>query len=115
MVSQVLIFYLKDHGFFDWWNHHTDPSSLYADDTSIIVDSEKQIPKIIQAIQFVGRFTGLELNLSKMIAFSCKEQVQYTLAGVQIACSFVEMQALLGLILPGLTLVLKFHLNFLWD
>ncbi len=54
------------------------------------MDSEEQIPTIIQAIQFVGRFTGLELNLSKTIAFSCKEQVQYTLAGVPIACKPVK-------------------------
>ena len=82
LVSQVLIYYLQHHGFFSWWGHHTEPSSLYADDTAIISESIEQLPGLIQAICHVDSFTGLELNLSKTIDFSCQEMDECVIAGV---------------------------------
>ena len=50
-----------------WWPFHGDPCSLYADDTAIFVLDLNQLHGIIQHIQYVGRFTGLMLNLDKTI------------------------------------------------
>ncbi len=86
----MLIYYLRDHGFFSWWEWHTDPSSLYADDTAIISDSIDQLPELIQAICHVGSFTGLELNLSKTITFLCSPVQDCVVAGVQVACKPVK-------------------------
>ena len=90
LVGQVIIHYLWDHGFFSWWNWYTDPSSLYADDTAIISDSVDQLPGLIQTIYHVGSFTGLELNLSKTIAFSCSPVEDCVIAGIQVACKLVK-------------------------
>ena len=35
LISQVLIYSLKNHGFFEWWTFVGDLCSLYADDTAI--------------------------------------------------------------------------------
>ncbi len=90
LVSQVLIYYLRDHSFFSWWRHYTELSSLYADDTAIISESTEQLPGLIQAICHMGSFTGLELNLSKTIAFSCQEIDECVITGVQVASKPVK-------------------------
>ncbi len=37
LIGQVLIYYLRDAGFFTWWKKPGDPFSLYADDTAVKV------------------------------------------------------------------------------
>ncbi len=68
-VGQVLIFYMHDHGLFDWWKNRGDPCSLYADDTTIFLRNLSNLSQTIRIIMDVGSFTGLHLNLSKTIAF----------------------------------------------
>ena len=83
LVGQVLVFHLRDHGFFDWWKQHGDPCSLYADNTTIFIESLSQLATLIVEIQCVGHFTGLHLNLNKMIVLSLHDKPQ-KISGVQV-------------------------------
>ncbi len=76
LVGQVLVFHLRDHGFFDWWKQHGDPCSLYADNTTIFIESLSQLATLIVEIQCVGHFTGLHLNLNKTIVLSLHDKPQ---------------------------------------
>ena len=69
LVGQVLIYLLWKVGFFTWWNYSADPCSLYVDDTAIFLLDLSQLYQMIPHIQWVGTFTGLNLNLNKTIAF----------------------------------------------
>ncbi len=82
-MGQVLVFHLRDYGFFDWWKHHGDPCSLYADNMTIVIESLSQLATLIIEIQCVGHFTGLHLNLNKMIVLSLHDKPQ-KISGVQV-------------------------------
>ncbi len=49
---------------------YSDPCSSYADDMAIFLPDIDQLAKVLKHIQWVGTFTGLELNLAKTIAFN---------------------------------------------
>ncbi len=69
IVAQVLIFSLRDEGYFEWWHFINNPYSLYADDIAIFLSDISQLAKILNHIEWVGSFTRLRLNLEKTIAF----------------------------------------------
>ncbi len=94
----MLIFYLKDKGFYQWWTKSGDPCSLYADDTVIFLHGEKQLRDVIQHIQLVGTFTGLNLNLTKTIAFMPKAETSRYCLDVEITSKPIKyLGAQLGL------------------
>ncbi len=98
LVGQILIFYLRDQGFFAWWSKPGDPCSFYADDTTHFIMDASQLSSIIQAIHYVGTFTGLNLNLGKMIVFSPSWMKPAFVSGVQIDSRPVKyLGAYLGL------------------
>ena len=98
LVGQILIFYLWDQGFFAWWSKPGDPYSLYADDTALFIIDASQLSSIIQAIYYVGTFTGLNLNLEKMIVFLPSQTKPIFVSGVQIDSRPVKyLGAYLGL------------------
>ena len=78
LVGQVLIYSLWKAGFFTWWTYSADPCSLYADDTAIFLLDLSQLHQMINHIQWVGTFTGLNLNLNKTIAFYPKNKLNMT-------------------------------------
>ncbi len=85
MVGQVLIYALHKAGFFDWWTFSSKPCSLYADDTSLFTSCVEQLGPMIHHIQWVGKFTGLSLNLNKMIAFHPQNKLnKQIVCGVQV-------------------------------
>ncbi len=98
LVGQVLIYYLQDEGFFAWWMKPGDPCSLYADDTAIFIPDTDQLQSILDAITHVDEFTGLALNLEKMIAFSPLQERCQIIAGIQVDSVLVKyLGAFLGL------------------
>ncbi len=50
LVGQVLIYYLKDNNFFSWWPYSSEPSSLYADDIALLLESTSQLALLTKAI-----------------------------------------------------------------
>ncbi len=98
MVGQVLIYSLHDNGHFEWWHFVNDPCSLYADDIALFLPDMSCLSDIIVHINFVGSFTGLQLNLDKTIAFNASAQGKLQVAGVAICNSPVKyLGASLGL------------------
>ncbi len=96
-MGQVLIYYLRDNNFFSWWPYPSEPSSLYADDIALLAESSSQLALLTQTIQTVGAYTGLHLNISKTIAFSCVATDKYYIEGIQVACKPVKyLGAFLG-------------------
>ncbi len=77
-------------GIFAWWSFNSDLTSLYADDVALILEYIDVLPRVITLIQYCGKFTGLELNLSKTIAYSLQVKIPFTLAGVQISSEPVK-------------------------
>ena len=51
LVGQVLIFSLRDSGFFEWWHFVNNPCSLYADDTAIFLSDISQLAAILAHIE----------------------------------------------------------------
>lgn len=86
LVGQVLIYSLKDCGYFEWWEFHGDPCSLYAENTAIFLPDLHALLQILAHIEWVGRFTGLQFNINKTIAFCPGIQDKLILHGVQV-CS----------------------------
>ena len=84
LVGQILIFHLCDQGFFAWWTKPGDHCSLYADDMAIFIMDVNQLSSIIQAIHYMGTFTGLHLNLGKTIVYLPFQMKLATISGVQI-------------------------------
>ena len=78
LVGQVLIYSLQKVGFFMWWKYSANPCSLYVDDTAIFLLDLSQLHQMINHIQWVGTFTGLNLNLNKTIAFYPKNKMNKT-------------------------------------
>ncbi len=98
LVGQVLIYSLRDHGYFEWWTFLGDPCSLYADDTTIFLHNLSQLAKVIQHIHWVGTFTGLHLNIDKTITFNSEIVGERILAGVSTRNTPVKyLGAFLGL------------------
>ncbi len=89
LCHQVLIFYLWNKGFFKWWFKNGDPCSLYADDTTIFVQDSQQLSLIIDGILLVGTYSGLELNLSKTIAYQVGVK-PHMVSGVEVASKPVK-------------------------
>lgn len=83
LVGQVLVYSLQQQGFFIWWGK-SDPTSLYADDGTLIVWDTHQLSAVLHYIGIVGQFTGLTLNLQKTIACSHQNK-SYILAGIGIS------------------------------
>ncbi len=71
-------------GFFAFWGKPGDPYSLYADDIALFIENVSQLPAVIEHIHYVGCFTGLSLNLEKMIAFQSKQDKSTLVGGVSI-------------------------------
>ncbi len=84
LVGQVLLYSMRDCGLFQWWTRLGDLDSQYADNIVLLVENCNSLPKIIEHIQWVGKFTGLELNLDKTIAFAPHLQGQYIVHGIQM-------------------------------
>ena len=95
-VGQVLIYSLRDHGYFEWWRFLGDPCSLYADDIALFVSDISQLASVIKHISWVGTFTGLELNITKTIAFDPNVQGKLQIARVMVGLAPVKY---LGIIL----------------
>ncbi len=90
LVGQVTVYYLQSMGIFAWWTFTSDPTSLYADDVALILEYIDVLPRVIILIQYCGQFTGLELNLSKTIAYCPWVQVPFTLVGIRISSEPVK-------------------------
>ncbi len=61
------------------------------------MESSSQLVLLIQAIQAVGVYMGLRLNISKTIAFSCAATDAYCIKGIHVACKPVKyLGAFLG-------------------
>ncbi len=84
LVGQVLMYSLKDSGYFEWWVFVGDPCSLYADDTAIFLRDLSMLPAVINHIQWVGTFTGLTLNIDKTIAFDPNAAEKLVVVDVQV-------------------------------
>ena len=54
LVSQIMVYYLQFMGIFAWWTFNSDPSSLYADDVALILESIDVLPRVIELVQFCG-------------------------------------------------------------
>ncbi len=85
LVGQVLLYSMRDCGLFQWWTKLGDLDSQYADDIALLVENCNSLPKIIEYIQWVGKFTSLKLNLDKMIAFTPHLQGRYIVHGIQMS------------------------------
>ena len=85
LVGQVLLYSMRDHGLFAWWDKPGDPGFLYADDIALLVLNVQSLPAIIQHIQYVGNFSGLDLNLEKTIAFNPHIAGKHLIHGVQMS------------------------------
>ncbi len=98
LVGQILIYSLHDCRYFEWWTFSNDPCSLYADDIALFLPDLDQLVVVLAHIQWVGRFTGLELNLSKTIAFNPNAVGLMVQNSVSIRCAPVKyLGAFLGL------------------
>ncbi len=98
LVRQVLIYSLRDCAYFEWWYFYSDPCSLYADDMAIFLPDIDQLAKVLKHIQWVGTFTGLELNLVKTIAFNLQVKGTVLHGGIIVCCAQVKyLGAFLGL------------------
>ena len=84
LVGQVLVYSLRDAGFFGWWLKPGDLCSIYADDNALFVRNLNQLQPILDHITWVGTFTGLSLNLLKTIAFYHKFDVLTEMAGITV-------------------------------
>ncbi len=89
-MGQVLIYSLRDSGYFEWWQFPGDPCSLYADDITIFLPDLDQLATVLKHIQWVGYFTGLHLNLEKTLAFNPQVQHKFTCAGITIGSTLVK-------------------------
>ncbi len=47
IVGQVLIYSLRDHGYFEWWTFIGDPCSLYADDIALFLADLSQLEAVL--------------------------------------------------------------------
>ncbi len=75
-----------------------DPGSLYADDIALFLPDLDCLSHVITHINWVGKFTGLQLNLAKTIAFDASAEGKLTVAGVTIRNTLVKyLGAYLGL------------------
>ncbi len=78
-----------------WWGDR-DPAFLYADDGTLFVQNAEQLPGIIAHIKWVGKFTGLSLNLNKTIAYNHKHGSRI-ISGIKISNDPVKyLGALIG-------------------
>ncbi len=90
IVRQVLIYHLRDCGYFEWWQFLNDPCLLYANDTAIFLRDISQLSMVLKQIELVGSFTGLTLNLDKTIAFDPFIGKKMSLARVTVGSSSVK-------------------------
>ncbi len=98
LVGQVLIFSLRDFGYFEWWHFMNDPCSLYADDTAIFLSNLAQMKPVLDHIALMGSFTGLRLNLEKTIAFDLSTVHKLLVSGICVCNAPVKyLGAFLGL------------------
>ncbi len=77
-------------GIFTWWSHNSDPSSLYVDDVALILEHMDVLPKVRELIQFYGQFIGLELNISKTMAYVPHLAELIVVAGVRVSSEPVK-------------------------
>ena len=95
LVGQVLIYLLQDNGYFEWWTFVGDPCSLY---TAIFLRDLSQLSAVIEHIIWVGSFTGLHLDLDKILAFNSQTIGERIVAGVSVQNMPVKyLGAFLGL------------------
>ncbi len=89
---------LHQHAFFDWWQYPGDPTSIYANDNALFAQNVVQIPSIVNHIQMVGSFTGLQLNINRMIAFCPSAGKSCFVAGIEVGSHPVKyLGAYLGM------------------
>ena len=55
---------------------------MYADDGTLFVENLTQLPGIIRHIQMVRKYTGLNFNLDKTVAFSHHQKIPISITGV---------------------------------
>ena len=63
---------------------------MYADDIALILSSLNQIPGVLRDLQVCGQYTGLKLNLSKMVVYSWKATKDYNFHGVLVTSNPVK-------------------------
>ncbi len=98
LVRQVLIFLLRDSGYFEWWHFMNHPCSLYADDTAIFLSNLTQLKPVLDHIALMGSFTRLTLNLEKTIAFDPSAAHKLQVSGICVCNAPVKyLGAFLGL------------------
>ncbi len=90
LVGQVLIYSLRDSGYFEWWLFAGDPCSMYADDIALFISDMTQLTSILKHITYVGYFTGLTLNIDKTIAFDLTASSCLKIAGVEVRSAPVK-------------------------
>ncbi len=44
------MYYLQMMGIFAWWSFESDPSSLYADDVALVLESLDMLPRMLELI-----------------------------------------------------------------
>ena len=77
-------------GIFAWWSFESDPSSLYADDVALVLESLDMLPRMLELIQWCGQFTGLQLNLSKTLVYAPHVEQDKLVAGVTVTNRLVK-------------------------
>ncbi len=97
-MGQVLIYSLRDSGYFEWWTFPGDPCLLYADDMAIFLPDLSQLADVLRHIEWVGTFTGLCLNLEKTIAFDPTACSKFQHASITVGSTLVKyLRVFLGL------------------
>ncbi len=90
LVGQIIIFYLQSMGIFAWWTFQSYPNSLYADDIALVLEGCAMIPRVVWLIQWCGQFTGLQLNVDKMVAYAPNIKIPTIIAGVHVSNELVK-------------------------
>ena len=85
-----MVFYLQSQGIFAWWTFQSDLSSLYTDDIALILENIDVVPMVIRLIQMCSKFTGLQLNVHKMVGYMPHLTTPRMVAGVKISSDLVK-------------------------
>ncbi len=93
----MLVYSLCQNGFFDWWQHLGDPTSIYVDDNALFALNVAQIQSLVEHIQMVGSYTRLWLNLENTIAFCPAAKGSCFVASIEVdSCPVKYLGAYLG-------------------
>ncbi len=96
LVGQVLIYSLRQAGFFAWWTFPSNPCSMYADNGALFVPNIQQLAGIVLHIQGLTKFTGLSLNLDKTVIFNPSISKSICYRGMQMQNTLVKYLGTFG-------------------